>query len=77
MIARLRGRAVAYGPTGLVLDVGGVGTSAKPRMARTIRCTCAFSARPYPQTVLFTVAGGYSEHTRPALAQATSTAPRA
>jgi Holliday junction DNA helicase RuvA len=25
MIGRLRGRAVAYGPTGLVLDVGGVG----------------------------------------------------
>ena len=36
MIARLRGRAVAYGPTGLVLDVGGVGyrLSATPSALR-------------------------------------------
>jgi Holliday junction DNA helicase RuvA len=36
MIARLRGQAVAYGPTGLVLDVGGVGyrLSATPSALR-------------------------------------------
>jgi Holliday junction DNA helicase RuvA len=36
MIARLRGRAVAYGPTGLVLDVAGVGyqLSATPSALR-------------------------------------------
>ena len=36
MIARLRGRAVSYGPTGLVLDVGGVGyrLSATPSALR-------------------------------------------
>jgi holliday junction DNA helicase RuvA len=36
MIARLRGKAVAFGPTGLVLDVGGVGyrLSATPAALR-------------------------------------------
>ena len=28
----------------------------------TIRCTCALSAAPKPQTAFFTRAGAYSEH---------------
>src|SRR5204863_173403 len=55
----------------------GVGGSLSPRIAITIRCTCAFSARPDPQTVCFTRAGAYSAHSTPASAAATMTAPRA
>ena len=42
-----------------------------------MRCTWAFSARPYPQTACFTVAGAYSTQGTSAIAQATSAAPRA
>ena len=34
-------------------------------MSFTIRCTCPFSARPYPQTVCLTRAGACSAHSTP------------
>ena len=43
----------------------------------TIRCTWPLSARPWPQTDCFTRAGAYSAHSMPAVAAATSAAPRA
>src|SRR5262245_5343005 len=55
----------------------GFGGSASPRIALTMLCTCAFSARPYPHTACFTLAGGYSAQKTPADAHATSAAPRA
>src|SRR5438477_2305052 len=54
----------------------GVGSSGSERIIFTIRCICAFSARPYPQIACLTLAGAYSRQSTPALAAATSTAPR-
>src|SRR5262249_11777622 len=58
---------------------GGLGLGAVWRagMVLTIGCTGALSARPYPQTDCLTRAGAYSAQATPAVAAATSTAPRA